>query len=126
MGFVRDTSTLMVAQYFKRKRETVEVIFINDLHLHHLDLRCRPPHHHNPDYPCQVGGQGLGVTPIFITLLLTIITIIIMTKVVVVSGSGLGVTVMSQFLRGAIRDVGWRFLISIVIKITKILINQQP
>ena len=40
-----------------------------------------------------------------------------MTQVVVVSGSGLGVTVMSQFLRGAIRDVGWRFVIIVVITV---------
>ena len=49
---MRDTSTLMVAQYFKRKRESVEIVLV--------------------------------------------------------SGSGLGISIMSAFLKGAIRDVGWR------------------
>ncbi|XP_042206022.1 monocarboxylate transporter 12-like isoform X1 [Homarus americanus] len=48
----RDSSTLMVGQYFKRRREFVEII--------------------------------------------------------VVSGSGLGITVMSVFIRGAIGSIGWR------------------
>jgi len=52
VGFVRDSSTLMVAQYFKRKRELVEVV--------------------------------------------------------VVSGSGLGVIIISRFLRHAMVEVGWR------------------
>ena len=29
VGFVRDTSTLMVAQYFKRRRELVEVVVVS-------------------------------------------------------------------------------------------------
>ncbi|XP_066984132.1 monocarboxylate transporter 10-like isoform X2 [Macrobrachium rosenbergii] len=52
VGMTRDSSTLMVGQYFKRRREIVEII--------------------------------------------------------VVSGSGLGITVMSVFIRGAIGSVGWR------------------
>lgn len=52
VGMTRDSSTLMVGQYFKRRREFVEII--------------------------------------------------------VVSGSGLGITVMSVFIRGAIGSIGWR------------------
>jgi len=52
VGFVRDSSTLMVAQYFKRKRELVEVV--------------------------------------------------------VVSGSGMGIIIISIFMRSAIKEVGWR------------------
>ena len=52
VSFVRDTSTLMVAQYFKRKRVSVEIVLV--------------------------------------------------------SASGLGISVMSNFLHGAMRDVGWR------------------
>ncbi|XP_069174830.1 monocarboxylate transporter 12 isoform X2 [Procambarus clarkii] len=52
VGMTRDSSTLMVGQYFKRRREFVEII--------------------------------------------------------VVSGSGLGITVMSVFIRGAIESIGWR------------------
>ena len=29
MGLVRDTATLMVAQYFKRKREIVEIVVVS-------------------------------------------------------------------------------------------------
>ncbi|KAK8752648.1 hypothetical protein OTU49_006681, partial [Cherax quadricarinatus] len=52
VGMTRDSSTLMVGQYFKRRREFVEII--------------------------------------------------------VVSGSGLGISVMSVFIRGAIESIGWR------------------
>ncbi|XP_076048483.1 monocarboxylate transporter 10-like isoform X2 [Oratosquilla oratoria] len=52
VGMTRDSSTLMVGQYFKRKREFVEIF--------------------------------------------------------VVSGSGLGITVMSVFIKGAISSIGWR------------------
>ncbi|KDR14200.1 hypothetical protein L798_12001, partial [Zootermopsis nevadensis] len=52
VGMTRDCSTLMVAQYFKRRREFVEIF--------------------------------------------------------IVSGSGLGIAVMSAFIRGAISAVGWR------------------
>ncbi|XP_059057486.1 monocarboxylate transporter 10-like isoform X1 [Achroia grisella] len=52
VGLTRDCSTLMVAQYFKRRRELVEIF--------------------------------------------------------VVSGSGLGIAVMSTFIKGAIRAIGWR------------------
>ena len=52
VSFVRDTSTLMVGQYFKRKREIMEIV--------------------------------------------------------VVSASGVGLCVMSHFLKTAIRDIGWR------------------
>ncbi|XP_050696604.1 monocarboxylate transporter 10-like isoform X2 [Eriocheir sinensis] len=52
VGMTRDSSTLMVGQYFKRRREFVEII--------------------------------------------------------VVSGSGLGISVMSLFIRGAIGSIGWR------------------
>ena len=52
VSFVRDTSTLMVGQYFKRRREIMEVMLV--------------------------------------------------------SASGLGLCVMSQFLKTAIRDIGWR------------------
>ncbi|CAK1555305.1 unnamed protein product [Leptosia nina] len=52
VGLTRDCSTLMVAQYFKRRRELVEIF--------------------------------------------------------IVSGSGLGIAVMSTFIRGAIRAIGWR------------------
>jgi len=52
VSFVRDTSTLMVAQYFKRKRESVEIVLV--------------------------------------------------------SASGLGISIMSTFLKVAMRDVGWR------------------
>jgi hypothetical protein len=52
VGMTRDCSTLMVAQYFKRKREFVEIF--------------------------------------------------------IVSGSGLGIVVMSTFIKSAIEAVGWR------------------
>ncbi|XP_063534451.1 monocarboxylate transporter 10-like isoform X2 [Cydia strobilella] len=52
VGLTRDCSTLMVAQYFKRRREFVEIF--------------------------------------------------------IVSGSGLGIAVMSTFIKGAIRAIGWR------------------
>nr|XP_031827306.1 uncharacterized protein LOC116424707 isoform X1 [Nomia melanderi] len=52
VGMTRDCSTLMVAQYFKRRRELVEIF--------------------------------------------------------VVSGSGLGIAVMSAFIKGAISKIGWR------------------
>ncbi|XP_030025470.2 monocarboxylate transporter 10 isoform X2 [Manduca sexta] len=52
VGLTRDCSTLMVAQYFKRRRELVEIF--------------------------------------------------------IVSGSGLGIAVMSTFIKGAIRAIGWR------------------
>ncbi|XP_076658008.1 uncharacterized protein LOC143362063 isoform X1 [Halictus rubicundus] len=52
VGLTRDCSTLMVAQYFKRRRELVEIF--------------------------------------------------------VVSGSGLGIAVMSAFIKGAISKIGWR------------------
>ncbi|XP_012232564.1 uncharacterized protein [Linepithema humile] len=52
VGMTRDCSTLMVAQYFKRKRELVEIF--------------------------------------------------------IVSGSGLGIAVMSAFIKGAITKIGWR------------------
>ncbi|XP_063846304.1 monocarboxylate transporter 10-like isoform X2 [Scylla paramamosain] len=52
VGMTRDSSTLMVGQYFKRRREFVEIF--------------------------------------------------------VVSGSGLGISVMSLFIRGAIGSIGWR------------------
>ncbi|EFN84987.1 Monocarboxylate transporter 10 [Harpegnathos saltator] len=52
VGMTRDCSTLMVAQYFKRKRELVEIF--------------------------------------------------------IVSGSGLGIAVMSAFIKGAISKIGWR------------------
>ncbi|KAF4529276.1 hypothetical protein B566_EDAN017755 [Ephemera danica] len=52
VGMTRDTSTLMVAQYFKRRRELVEIF--------------------------------------------------------IVAGSGLGLALMSAFIRGAVRAVGWR------------------
>ncbi|XP_034939068.1 monocarboxylate transporter 10-like isoform X1 [Chelonus insularis] len=52
VGITRDCSTLMVAQYFKRKREFVEIF--------------------------------------------------------IVSGSGLGIAVMSAFIKGAIGKIGWR------------------
>ncbi|XP_078033638.1 uncharacterized protein LOC144468201 [Augochlora pura] len=52
VGLTRDCSTLMVAQYFKRRREFVEIF--------------------------------------------------------VVSGSGLGIAVMSAFIKGAISKIGWR------------------
>lgn len=53
VGMSRDCSTLMVAQYFKRKREFVEIF--------------------------------------------------------IVSGSGLGIVVMSTFIKSAIEAIGWRF-----------------
>ncbi|KAG7201410.1 hypothetical protein KM043_004170 [Ampulex compressa] len=52
VGMTRDCSTLMVAQYFKRRRELVEIF--------------------------------------------------------IVSGSGLGIAVMSAFIKGAISKIGWR------------------
>ena len=52
VSFVRDTATLMVGQYFKRKREGVEMVLV--------------------------------------------------------SASGLGLAVMSHFLKTSIRDIGWR------------------
>ncbi|XP_077258732.1 uncharacterized protein LOC143895487 isoform X2 [Temnothorax americanus] len=52
VGMTRDCSTLMVAQYFKRKRELVEIF--------------------------------------------------------IVSGSGLGIAIMSAFIKGAITKIGWR------------------
>ncbi|XP_076623740.1 uncharacterized protein LOC143343082 [Colletes latitarsis] len=52
VGITRDCSTLMVAQYFKRRRELVEIF--------------------------------------------------------IVSGSGLGIAVMSAFIKGAISKIGWR------------------
>lgn len=52
VGLTRDCSTLMVAQYFKRRRELVEIF--------------------------------------------------------IVSGSGLGIAVMSTFIKGVIRAIGWR------------------
>ena len=52
VSFVRDTSTLMVGQYFKRKREMMEIVMV--------------------------------------------------------SASGVGLCVMSHFLKTAIRDIGWR------------------
>ena len=52
VSFVRDTSTLMVGQYFKRRRETMEIVMV--------------------------------------------------------SASGLGLWLMSHFLKTAIRDIGWR------------------
>ena len=52
VSFVRDTSTLMVGQYFKRKREIMEIVMV--------------------------------------------------------SASGVGLWVMSHFLKTAIRDIGWR------------------
>lgn len=52
VGMTRDTSTLMVAQYFKRRREFVEIF--------------------------------------------------------IVSGSGLGISIMSAFIKGAIDSIGWR------------------
>ncbi|KAI8421755.1 hypothetical protein MSG28_009719 [Choristoneura fumiferana] len=52
VGLTRDCSTLMVAQYFKRRRELVEIF--------------------------------------------------------IVSGSGLGIAVMSTFIKGAIKAIGWR------------------
>ena len=52
VSFVRDTATLMVGQYFKRKREGVEMVLV--------------------------------------------------------SASGLGLAIMSHFLKTSIRDIGWR------------------
>lgn len=52
VGMTRDCSTLMVAQYFKRKREFVEIF--------------------------------------------------------IVAGSGLGIVVMSTFIKSAIESIGWR------------------
>ena len=52
VSFVRDTATLMVGQYFKRKREGVEIVLV--------------------------------------------------------SASGLGLIIMSHFLKTSIRDIGWR------------------
>ena len=52
VGLTRDTSTLMVGQYFKKKRELVEILLM--------------------------------------------------------SGSGLGISVMTLILRGCIREIGWR------------------
>ncbi|XP_050427858.1 monocarboxylate transporter 10 isoform X2 [Adelges cooleyi] len=58
VGMTRDCSTLMVAQYFKRKREFVEIF--------------------------------------------------------IVSGSGLGIAVMSSFIKGAISAIGWRLGLQLV------------
>ena len=52
VGLMRDTSTLMVGQYFKRRRELVEIFLV--------------------------------------------------------SGSGMGISVMSLLLKGAMREIGWR------------------
>ena len=52
VGLTRDTSTLMVGQYFKRRRELVEIFLV--------------------------------------------------------SGSGMGISVMSLLLKGAVREIGWR------------------
>ena len=52
VGMTRDTATLMVGQYFKRRREMVEIFLV--------------------------------------------------------SGSGLGISVMSTLLRLLVRDIGWR------------------
>ena len=57
VSFVRDTSTLMVGQYFKRRRELVEIFLV--------------------------------------------------------SGSGLGISVMSSILRWLLRDIGWRLGIQV-------------
>lgn len=54
VGMTRDCSTLMVAQYFKRKRELVEIF--------------------------------------------------------IVAGSGLGIVVMSTFIKSAIESIGWRWV----------------
>ncbi|XP_015364757.1 PREDICTED: monocarboxylate transporter 10 isoform X2 [Diuraphis noxia] len=58
VGMTRDCSTLMVAQYFKRKREFVEIF--------------------------------------------------------IVSGSGMGIAVMSSFIKGAISAIGWRLGLQLV------------
>ncbi|XP_018897731.1 monocarboxylate transporter 2 isoform X2 [Bemisia tabaci] len=58
VGLTRDCSTLMVAQYFKRRREFVEIF--------------------------------------------------------IVSGSGLGIAVMSAFIKGAISAIGWRLGLQLV------------
>ena len=57
VGMTRDTATLMVGQYFKRRRELVEIFLV--------------------------------------------------------SGSGLGVSVMSSILRWLVRDIGWRLGIQV-------------
>lgn len=54
VGMTRDCSTLMVAQYFKRRREFVEIF--------------------------------------------------------IVSGSGLGIAIMSAFIKTAIDAIGWRYV----------------
>ena len=56
----RDTATLMVGQYFKRRRELVEIFLV--------------------------------------------------------SGSGLGVSVMSSILRWLVRDIGWRLGIQVELR----------
>jgi hypothetical protein len=49
VGLVRDSSTLMVAQYFKRKRELVEVIVVSGeasktvFHTNKMDLFIHKP-----------------------------------------------------------------------------------
>lgn len=53
VGMTRDCSTLMVAQYFKRRRELVEIF--------------------------------------------------------IVSGSGLGIAIMSSFIKSTIHSIGWRY-----------------
>ncbi|XP_050536933.1 monocarboxylate transporter 10-like isoform X3 [Daktulosphaira vitifoliae] len=58
VGMTRDCSTLMVAQYFKRKREFVEIF--------------------------------------------------------IVSGSGIGIAVMSSFIKGAISSIGWRLGLQLI------------
>ncbi|XP_044739850.1 monocarboxylate transporter 10-like [Chrysoperla carnea] len=58
VGMTRDCSTLMVAQYFKRRREFVEIF--------------------------------------------------------IVSGSGLGIAIMSAFIKGAISAIGWRFGLQVI------------
>ncbi|KAK7605252.1 hypothetical protein V9T40_007110 [Parthenolecanium corni] len=58
VGLTRDCSTLMVAQYFKRRREFVEIL--------------------------------------------------------IVSGSGLGISAMSAYLKGAISAIGWRFGLQLI------------
>ena len=57
VGMTRDTATLMVGQYFKRRRQLVEIFLV--------------------------------------------------------SGSGLGISVMSSILRWLVRDIGWRLGIQV-------------
>jgi hypothetical protein len=58
VGLARDTSTLMVGQYFKRRRELMEILLV--------------------------------------------------------SGSGFGISVMSLVLKGAMKEIGWRHGLQVV------------